>query len=75
MFKLSIGDTIHLVCPSSCCSVIGKVKSYTVGYDINDKEVIRTVDVKGITSFSIARTNRWASDSDIWKVVNMDLER
>lgn len=68
MFKLSIGDTIYLANESLDSSVIGKVTSYTVGNDINGEEVILTVHLKGITSFSLAKARSWVSDDDIWTV-------
>jgi hypothetical protein len=68
MFKLSIGDTIYLANELTDSSVIGKVTSYTVGKDINGEELILTVHLKGITSFSLAKTHSWTSDEDIWTV-------
>jgi hypothetical protein len=68
MFKLSIGDTIYLANELTDSSVIGKVTSYTVGKDINGEELILTVDLKGITSFALAKKRSWTSDKDIWTV-------
>jgi len=68
MFKLSIGDTIYLANDSTDSSVIGKVTSYTVGNDINGEEVILTVHLEGITSFTLAKKHSWTSDKEIWTV-------
>jgi len=68
MFKLSIGDTIYLANETLASSVIGKVTHYTVGKDINGEETILTVSVEGVTSFKLAKSNSWTTDTELWTV-------